>query len=192
MQPTCSKLLWEMKRDILSTDGKCKRACRRISVLFRMRIPALPETPQCPICGPPRTRLPGCAAGLSPLPPGPSAWRAGRRRHAHTCGAARGSPGRAARRASGRRVEWEGQARRRRSPPGSPALFLFGAGRSGSCAGVARTLLISQCWDGASWARHGGGRPQPVPGGGGSSSSSRPAGLPFCLARHVPGRLALS
>lgn len=85
---------------------------------------------------------------------------------------------------------------------GQPGTFLFGAGRSGSCAGVARTLLISQCWDGASWARRGGGggggRPQPVPGGGGSSSrcsssrGSRPAGLPFCLARHVPGRPALS
>lgn len=83
---------------------------------------------------------------------------------------------------------------------GQPGTFLFGAGRSGSCAGVARTLLISQCWDGASWARRGGGgRPQPVPGGGRSSSSSRrgsssrrsssgrPAGLPLCLAPRVPG-----
>lgn len=83
---------------------------------------------------------------------------------------------------------------------GQPGTFLFGAGRSGSCAGVARTLLISQCWDGASWARRGGGggRPQPVPGGGGSSSSrrgssstsssrsGRPAGLPLCLAPRVP------
>lgn len=81
----------------------------------------------------------------------------------------------------------------------SPGTFLFGAGRSGSCAGVARTLLISQCWDGASWARRGGGdgggRPQPVPAGGGSGSkhsSSHPAGLPFCLARHVPGRPTLT
>lgn len=84
---------------------------------------------------------------------------------------------------------------------GQPGTFLFGAGRSGSCAGVARTLLISQCWDGASWARRGGGggRPQPVPGGGGSSSSTsrrgsrgsssrgRPAGLPLRLAPPVPG-----
>lgn len=38
-------------------------------------------------------------------------------------------------------------------PGGSqPGTFLSAAGRSSRCAGVSRTLLISQCWDGVSWA----------------------------------------